>query len=98
MSLEAMMSAGRKGGREGGRRDHRGLTTVGVGKQSGHEQEETPQAGLSNISTRSCLLFGLDSQTTQPTTALVTPSETRGQSLLRQRTEAGAPRKVGLCL
>lgn len=28
----------------------------------------------------------------------VTPSETRGQSLLRQRTEAGAPRKVGLCL
>lgn len=44
------------------------MTTVGVGKQPGHEQEETPQAGLSNISTRSCFLFGLDSQTTQPTT------------------------------
>lgn len=50
------------------------MTTVGAGKQSGHEQE----AGLSNISTRSCLLFGLDSQTTQATTALVTPSEIRG--------------------
>ena len=96
MSLEAMMSAGRKGGREGGREGD--VTTVGVRKQSGHEQEETPQAGLSNISTRSCFRFGLDSQTTQPTTALVTPSETRGQSLLRQRTEAGAPRSVGLCL
>lgn len=72
------------------------MTTVGVGKQPGHEQEETPQAGLSNISTRSCFLFGLDSQTTQP--ALVTLSETRGQSLLRQRIEAGAPRSVVLCL
>lgn len=53
------------------------MTTVGAGKQSGHEQEETPQAGLSNISTHLCLLFGLDSQTTQATTALVTPSEKR---------------------
>lgn len=74
MSLEAMMSAWekRRGGKEGD------VTTVGVGKRSGHEQEKPHRLVCPTSPLAHAFSLVLDSQTTQPTTALVTPSETRG--------------------
>lgn len=82
------------GEKEGGNEGH--VPSRGPGNSLGTSRRNPHGRVLSNgLSPCSCLPFGLDSWVAQPTTALITPSATTGQSLLQQRSKGCGTNEYG---